>query len=98
MKTRRLLYVGLAVSMLCILLGTGQNAAGAAQADSGSGASIRSLPFRVVVPEIVPSADPSAGLVWLLKALLAIIGLGAGDLALCLLAIGAGRPGGRRSG
>ncbi len=98
MKARRLLYVVLAVSLVCILLSTGQSAARAAQTNPGDRAGLASPHSRVVVPENVRSTDPTAGLVWLLKVLLAVLGLGLGDLALCYLLIGAGRPGIRRSG
>jgi hypothetical protein len=91
MKARRALYIVLAVGLLCVLLSTGQSAARAAQANPGSGAGTTSSPFKVAVPENMKSADPSGGLVWLLKVLLTVLGLSAGDLALFFLLIEAGR-------
>jgi hypothetical protein len=97
MKARRLLYFVLAVGMLCALLGTGHTAARATEANPGGGAGLTSPHFKVVIWEAMKSADPSATLVWLLKVLLTVLGLSAGDLALSLLLIRAGRPGSRRS-
>ncbi len=98
MKARRTLHLVLAIGLLCVLLGTSYSLARAAEGHPSGGAGISALPSKVTVPENTKSAEPTGGLVWLLKVLLAVLSLGLGDLALCYLLIGVGRPGGRRSG